>query len=145
MAKTSIKYGHLNELYFELAGMTDSKSGEVFMEGILKQKLKFKTKFFLTQLLEKVSSEKEKVDKAVKDLMEKYGEYTEDGTSIVIPEKVEEDGELVPNPKLAEFNKEISDFLNSSLEIEHGQMLIDDFDGMESDENYPVLFKFIEG
>jgi hypothetical protein len=144
MAKTSIKYGHLNELYFELGGMTDSKSGEVFMEGILKQKLKFKTKFFLTQLLEKVNTEKEKVDKAVKDLMEKFGEYTEDGTSIVIPEKIEEGGEMIPNPKLIEFNKEISDFLNSTLEIEHGQINIEDFEGMETDENYPILFKFIE-
>jgi hypothetical protein len=145
MAKTSIKYGHLNELYFELGGMTDSKSGEVFMEGILKQKLKFKTKFFLNHLLEKVTAEKEKVDNAVKELMEKYGEYTEDGSSIVIPEKVQQDDQEITNPNLVEFNKDISEFLNSALEIEHGHMPIDDFDSIETGENYPILFKFIQG
>jgi hypothetical protein len=144
MAKTSIKYGHLNELYFELAGMSDQKTGEVFIQGVLKQKLKFKTKFFLNQLFERVSAEKEKVDNSVKELMEKYGEYTEDGTSIVIPEKIEKDGQEIANPRITEFNKEISDFLTSDLEIEHGEIVIEDFDGIETDENYPILFKFIK-
>jgi hypothetical protein len=143
MEAVKIKYGHLNELFYELSGMKDPKTGEIFTKGIMNQKLKFKTKFFLNEILEEVTAQKEKVDAAVKELMEKYGELTEDGSALYIPEKISQDGEDIINPNVEKFNKDISDFLNSWVEIKQPDLTIDDFDGIETDENYTMLFKFI--
>jgi hypothetical protein len=97
----------------------------------------------LNEILEEVTAQKEKVDAAVKELMEKYGELTEDGSALYNPEKISLDGEDIINPNVEKFNKEISDFLNSWVEIKQPDLTIDDFDGIETDENYTMLFKFI--
>jgi hypothetical protein len=150
MEKSSLKLHEYYTLEAELNGLTNQQSGEVISKGLLNEKLKLTTKYWISDLAKKATAEKDAVEKIKEDLIKKHGETDENG-SISIPMYINivtnEEGETVSrevNPKFVEFQNEFNTLLQEEKEIEHNAFKLEDFENVESDGNYQVFFKLIK-
>ena len=149
--KITLSLGEIQELEAELNGSRNQRTGEVIMTGILNQKLPIKTKYWLTRLGETLISEKKTIDAMRDELVKKYGKETEDKSGWTIPLRIEDkkaknaDGStvMVPNPAFAEFNKEYTELLETTKEIEYPTFYFEDFAALETSDNYAVFFKLL--
>jgi len=150
MEKVSLKLFEFYNLEAELSGLTNQQTGQVISKGLLNEKIKLTTKYWLTDLLKKVVEEKKSVDLLREDLIKKFGETDESGnTSIPIYSKVEKDeeGKIIlaePNPKYLEFQTEFNNLLQEEKELEYKSLSLEDLDSVESEGNYPTLFKLVK-
>jgi hypothetical protein len=149
MEKISFKLFEFYNLDSELNGVTNQQTGEVVSKGLLIEKIKLTTKYWLSDLSKKVIAEKEAIEKIKEELIKKHGETDETG-NISIPMYINivtnEEGETVSrevNPKFVEFQTEFNTLLQEDKEIEHNAFKLDEFENVESDGNYPVFFKLI--
>ena len=150
MEKSSLKLHEYYTLEAELNGVINQETGEKVLKGLLNEKIKLTTKYWLTELAKKASAEKETVEKIKEELIKKHGEADEQGgisipmyTNIV---KNEED-QIVSrevNPKFVEFQNEFNTLLDEEKELEHSTFKLEDFDSVESDANYQVFFKLVK-
>jgi predicted transcriptional regulator len=150
MKKSSLKLHEYYTLEAELNGLTNQQSGEVISKGLLNEKLKLTTKYWISDLAKKATAEKDAVEKIKEDLIKKHGE-TDENNSISIPMYINivtnEEGETVSrevNPKFVEFQNEFNTLLQEEKEIEHNVFKLEDFENVESDGNYQVFFKLIK-
>ncbi len=150
MEKVTLKLFEFYNLEIELAGASNQETGEVISKGILNEKIKLTTKYWLTDLLKKVSEEKQSIEKLKEELVKKYGETNEEG-NIFIPMYTDivkdEEGKIVSNkinPKFVEFQNEFNSLLQEERDIEYKSLSLSDFDSIESEGNYPTLFKLIK-
>ena len=150
MEKSSLKLHEYYTLEAELNGLTNQQSGEVISKGLLNEKLKLTTKYWISDLAKKATAEKDAVEKIKEDLIKKHGETDETG-NISIPMYINivtnEEGETVSrevNPKFVEFQNEFNTLLQEEKEIEHNAFKLEDFENVESDGNYQVFFKLIK-
>ena len=150
MEKISLKLADFYQLDTELNGITNQKTGEKVVDGLLSEKLKLTTKYWLTELAKKVSTEKNAVESLKEDLIKKHGEENENG-SIGIPMyldvvKDEEDNivNAKPNPKFIEFQNEFNALLKETKELEYKPINLDELENIESNNNYPVFFQLIK-
>jgi hypothetical protein len=150
MEKVTLKLHEFYSLAAELNGVVNNQTGEVFSKGLLAEKIKLSTKYWLTELTKKVTAEKEAVEKLKEDLIKKYG--TEDENSNVsIPMYInvvtDESGEVTSrdiNPKFVEFQNEFNALLQEEKEIEYKEFKLSDFDSVESDGVYVTFFKLVK-
>jgi hypothetical protein len=63
MEKVTLKLAEFYQLDTELNGAINQQTGEVLAKGLLSEKIKLTTKYWLNDLSKKVSSEKESVEK----------------------------------------------------------------------------------
>lgn len=145
----TISLAEIMQLEAELQGVK-TQNGEVVFTGLLNQKLPMKTKYWLTRLAEKVSSEKKTIDGLRDEMIKRFGESTDEGQSFMIPsfvdtDKKDADGNVIkqPNPKFKEFNDEYSELLNTEKEISHPFFKFDDFAALETTDTYAVFFKML--
>jgi hypothetical protein len=149
MEKVTLKLHEFYSLAAELNGVVNNQTGEVFSKGLLAEKIKLSTKYWLTELTKKVTAEKEAVEKLKEDLIKKYG--TEDENSNVsIPMYInivtDESGEVTSrdiNPQFVEFQNEFNALLQEEKEIEYKEFKLSDFDNVESDGVYATFFKLV--
>jgi hypothetical protein len=69
MEKITLKLSEFYQLEAELNGVTNQQTGEVLSKGLLSEKIKLTTKYWLHDLNKKVAAEKESVEK----LKEEFG------------------------------------------------------------------------
>lgn len=149
MEKISLQLFEFYNLDGELNGVTNQQTGEVVSKGLLAEKLKLTTKYWLTELSKKVAAEKTAVESLKDDLIKKHGETDETG-NISIPMYVnivrDEDGKMVNaenNPKFIEFQTEFNTLLQESKELEYKPVQLSELESIESDGNYPTFFKLV--
>ena len=150
MEKSSLKLHEYYSLEAELNGVVNQQTGQVVSKGLLGEKIKLTTKYWLTDLAKKAVAEKEAIEKIKEELIKKHGEADEQG-GISIPMYINvvtnEEGQVTSreiNPKYVEFQNEFNTLLDEEKEVEHHAFKLEDFESVESDGNYQVFFKLIK-
>ena len=150
MEKITLKLSEFYQLDAELNGVISPSTGEKLSKGLLSEKVKLTTKYWLTDLSKKTVVEKEAIELVKNDLIKKYGETDEQG-NISIPFYTnivkDEEGNTVSqefNPKMNEFQDEFNALLEETREIEHKGFKLEELESIESAENYPIFFKLIK-
>ena len=150
MEKISLKLYEFYNLDSELNGVMNQQTGEKISAGLLAEKLKLTTKYWLTELSKKGAAEKATVESLKEDLIKKHGESDETG-NISIPMYIDivkdEEGNIVDgknNPKFIEFQNEFNALLQEEKELEYKPVSINELENIESEGNYPVFFKLVK-
>ena len=150
MEKVTLKLFEFYNLEAELNGVVNQQTGETISKGILNEKIKLTTKYWLTDLFKKVSEEKQAVEKIKEELIKKHGQADETGNiSIPMYSKIERDADgkvtlAEPNPKYIEFQTDFNKLLQEERDLEYKSLYLSDFESVESDGNYATLFKLIK-
>jgi hypothetical protein len=149
MQNTTLQLGQILQLETEVNGVVNTQTGETISKGLLKEVLKFKTKYWLMQLSDDLVEEKKKIEAVRDQLVKELGEEDETGAislPVFINEVQDEDGKVVSrevNPKFLDFQEKFNELLAETKEVAHGKFLLEDFEAVESAEVYPVFFKLI--
>ena len=149
MEKISLKLFEFYNLDSELNGVVNQQTGEKVSEGLLREKLKLTTKYWLTELSKKVLAEKTSVESLKEDLIKKHGEADENGNigiQMYIDVVKDENGNIVegkPNPKFIEFQNDFNTLLQEEKELEYKPINLSELENIESDGNYPTFFKLV--
>ena len=150
MNKVALKLYEFYNLDAELNGVVNQQNGEVVSKGLLAEKIKLTTKYWLNDLAKKVADEKKAVEALKEELIKKHGEADENG-SVSIPMYINittnEEGEIVSrevNPKYVDFQNDFNSLLQEEREVEHKPFKLEEFDNVESDGIYTTFFKLIE-
>lgn len=150
MEKTKLKLFEFYNLDAELNGVVNQQSGEVISKGLLSEKIKFTTKYWVTDLANKAKAEKATCETIKEELIKKYGDADDQGNisiSAFINVEKDEQGNIVsgePNPKFQEFQTEWTSLLNEDKEVEHKEFKLEDFEDVESEGYYQTFFKLIK-
>lgn len=160
MEKITLKLYEFYNLEAELNGVTNQQTGEKISSGLLQEKLSLTTKYWLTKLAKKVSDEKAIVEELKNDLIKKYGKEDENG-GVSIPmaiDELDENGQAVMvtkedgtevakkklNPEFQQFEKEFNDLLQTDKELEYKPFNLEDFEKLETSDNYATFFQLIK-
>jgi len=151
MEKVTLKLHEFYALEAELNGVTNRQTGEVLAKGLLNEKIKLTTKYWLHDLTKKVAAEKESVEKLKEELIKKYGTADEEG-NVSIPMYInemidEETKEIVSrdiNPDFVKFQNDFNGLLEEDRELEYKGFKLEEFDNVETDGNYSTFFKLIK-
>jgi hypothetical protein len=150
MEKITLKLYEFYNLEAELNGVTNQQTGEVTSKGLLAEKIKMTTKYWLNDLVKKVSAEKEACETLKQELIKKHGEADEQG-NVSIPMYVNivtnEEGQTVSrevNPKFIEFQTEFNAVLNEDKELEYKGFTLEEIENVESEGKYDTFFKLIK-
>ena len=150
MEKISLKLSEFYQLEAELNGVVNQQTGEKLSNGLLSEKVKLTTKYWLSDLTKKVVAEKEAVEKVKSELIQKHGSVDEQGNvsiPLYVNEVTDEEGKVVSreiNPKFVEFQNEFNTLLSEERELEYKGFKLEELESVESDDNYPVFFKLIK-
>jgi hypothetical protein len=150
MEKVTLKLHEFYALDAELNGVMNQQTGEVIAKGLLAEKIKLTTKYWLTDLAKKAAAEKEAVEKLKEDLIKKHGEEDEKG-GVSIPMYINivtnEQGETTSrevNPKFVEFQNAFNTLLQEEKELEYKAFKLEEFESVESDGVYNTFFKLVK-
>ena len=150
MKKVTLKLHEIYALHGELNGFMNNQTGEIISKGILGEKLKLSTKYWMTELAKTIDEEREKIDKVKEELIKKYGETDTNGgifLSRFINTVKNEEGKIISgdvNPKIIEFEKEFNKFLQDEKTIEYKEFKLSDFDDIETEGIYTTFFKLVK-
>ena len=150
MEKITLKLYEFYNLEAELNGVTNQQNGEVTSKGLLAEKIKMTTKYWLNDLVKKVVTEKEAGEALKQELIKKHGEADEQGNVSIpmyINEVKNEEGQTVSreiNPKFVEFQNEFNAVLNEDKELEYKGFTLEEFENVESEGKYDTFFKLIK-
>ena len=150
MEKVTLELHEFYALDNELNGVVNQQTGETSLKGLLSEKIKLTTKYWLSDLAKKVTTEKESVEKLKEELIKKHGETDETG-NISIPMYINvvtnEEGEITSrevNPKFVEFQNDFNTLLQEEKELEHKEFKLVDFENVESEGVYVTFFKLVK-
>lgn len=150
MNKIKLKLHEYYTLEAELNGVVNQRTGEVVLRGLLSEKIKLATKYWVNDLAKKVLAEKVEIEKLKEELIKKHGEQDESG-GVSIPVYINivknEEGEITSkeiNPKYVEFENNFNALLQEEKEIEYKPFKLEEFDSVESESVYNTFFKLIE-
>jgi len=150
MEKITLKLYEFYNLEAELNGVTNRENGEVTSKGLLAEKIKMTTKYWLNDLVKKVVTEKEACEALKQELIKKHGEADEQGNVSIpmyINEVKNEEGQIVSreiNPKFVEFQNEFNAVLNEDKDLEYKGFTLEEFENVESEGKYDTFFKLIK-
>ena len=160
MEKISLKLFEFYNLDAELNGLTNQQTGEKIASGLIQEKLSLVTKYWLTDLGKKVAAEKAAVEELKNDLIKKYGkEDDKGGVSIpMVIEELDSDGQPIKDidkdgnwftkkvitPDYQSFEKEFNDLLQTEKDLDYKAFTLEDFEKVETSENYGTFFKLIK-
>jgi len=149
MAKITLKLYEYYSLEAELNGVIDQQTGRKISNGLLLERLKVTTKYWLQELAKKATAEKEACEIIRQDLIKKHGEADEQG-NIRIEQFInvvnDADGKPVSgdvNPKFLEFQNEWNNFLNEEKELEFRDFKLSEFEETKSDSALTTFFKLV--
>jgi hypothetical protein len=151
MEKVTLKLHEFYALEAELNGVSNRQTGEVLAKGLLNEKIKLTTKYWLHDLTKKVAAEKESVEKLKEELIKKHGTTDEEG-NVSIPMYInemidEETKEIVSrdiNPDFVKFQNDFNGLLEEDRELEYKGFKLEEFDNVETDGNYSTFFKLVK-
>jgi len=160
MEKITLKLYEFYSLESEINGLTNKETNEVLIKGLLNEKIKLTTKYWLTDLVNKLISEITSIDKLKEGMGIKYGKndgsgnysieimvdnLDEEGNIIMV---TGEDGTQVPskvvNPLFIGYQNELNELLSQERDVEYRPLKLSDFDEIVTTDNYQVIFKLIE-
>lgn len=127
------------ELEAELNGFVNQQTREKVLDGFMKQNISMLVRYRLGSLLERLAKEKETVGKLHDELVVKYGEEKDGMHNVALHL---ESGEI--NPSFISFQKEYSDILSESIELEYTPLSTKDIEEVKTTENYNLLLKLIK-
>jgi hypothetical protein len=150
MGNITLKLQEFYQLEAELNGVTNQQTGEVLAKGLLSEKIKLTTKYWLTDLVKKIATEKESIDKLREELVKKYG--VEENGSISIPIYInevvdDETKEVVSrevNPNFVSFQNDFNSLLQEERELEYHPFKLEEFENVETDGVYVTFFKLVQ-
>jgi hypothetical protein len=144
--------GEILLLKNEIYGSFHPVSGEVMQKGLVNQNISIKLKYWLNVLGETVNREDKIVKELYNDLGFKYGQQDENGNMVIQPYMKIEDGvdeennlkyTYLPNSGFLEFQKEYSNLLETSKEIQYTPFKLSEIENLTFEENYPIFNKFV--
>ncbi len=150
MEKITLKLSEFYQLEAELNGLTNQQTGEVISKGLLSEKIKLTTKYWLHDLNKKVAAEKESVEKLKEELIKKYGKEENGAISIplyineVIDEETKEVVSRELNPDFVKFQNDFNALLSEERELEYRTFKLEEFDGVETEGVYNTFFKLVK-
>jgi len=152
MEKITLKLSEFYQLEAELNGLTNQQTGEVISKGLLSEKIKLTTKYWLHDLNKKVAAEKESVEKLKEELIKKYGTEDKENGAISIPvfinEQVDDETKEVVsrevNPDFVKFQNDFNALLGEERELEYHAFKLEEFDGVETEGVYNTFFKLVK-
>jgi hypothetical protein len=150
MEKITLKLHEFYALEAELNGVTNNQTGEVVAKGLLSEKIKLTTKYWLSDLNKKVAAEKESVEKLKEELIKKYGKEENGAISIplyineVIDEETKEIKSREVNPDFVKFQNDFNALLNEERDLEYRSFSLEEFEGVETEGVYNTFFKLIK-
>jgi len=150
MEKITLKLYEFYNLEAELNGVTNQQIGEVTSKGLLAEKIKMTTKYWLNDLVKRVVTEKEACEALKQELIKKHGEADDQGNVSIpmyINEVKNEEGQTVSreiNPKFVEFQNEFNAVLNEDKDLEYKGFTLEEFENVESEGKYDTFFKLIK-
>jgi hypothetical protein len=150
MEKVTLKLAEFYQLDTELNGAINQQTGEVLAKGLLSEKIKLTTKYWLNDLSKKVSTEKESVEKLKEELIKKYGKEENGAVSIplYINEVVDDEtNEVVSreiNPDFVKFQNDFNSLLQEERELEYHPFKLEEFENVETESNYNTFFKLVQ-
>ena len=150
MENVTLKLQEFYQLEAELNGVTNQQTGEVLAKGLLSEKIKLTTKYWLTDLVKKIAAEKESIDKLREELVKKYG--VEENGNISIPIYInevvdDETKEVVSrevNPNFVSFQNDFNSLLQEERELEYHPFKLEEFENVETDGVYVTFFKLVQ-
>jgi len=150
MEKVTLKLQEFYSLEGELNGLINNQTGETVAKGLLGEKIRLTTKYWLHDLLKKVSTEKESVEKLREELIKKYGVEKDGAVSIpvYINEVIDDDTkEIISreiNPSFVLFQNDFNSLLQEERELEYHPFKLAEFENVETNGVYVTFFKLIK-
>ena len=150
MQKTKLNLVDYYNLEAELNGVVNQQTGEIVSKGLLLEKIKLTTKYWISEVAKKVKAEKDACEAIKEELIKKHGEVDENGSigiAAFINVQKDEDGNIISgenNPKYLEFQKEWIALLNEEKELEHKEFKLEEFEEVTSEGAYLTFFKLIK-
>ena len=151
MAHIKLTLQEIYKLDTELNGFVNPSTGETLSLGLLSEDLNLPTKYWLTDLAKKTSSEKLIIEQFKEDLIIKHGSQDENGNfslNMWINEKKDESDNIINpaelNPLFVQFQEEFNTLLQEVKEIEHHEFKLKEFNDVKSRDNYTVFYKLIQ-
>lgn len=139
MEKIKLTLGQVLELDAELNGYINPQTEEKVLDGFLKQNISMLVRYRMSTLVNNVAAEKATIDKMRDELVTKHGDQTEAGYNVVLRL---ESGEI--NPKFLDFQREYSEVLTETTEIEYKPLASKDIEEVITTDNYNILLKLIQ-
>lgn len=150
MEKVTLKLQEYYQLNSELNGFVNQQTGETVSKGLLSERVKLTTKYWLADLAKKIATEKESIDKLREELIKKYGveengdvsipiyinEVTDDETKEVISREL--------NPNFISFQNDFNLLLQEERELEYHPFKLEEFENVETDGVYATFFKLVQ-
>lgn len=150
MAKITLKLGQILQLESEINGYTNPQNGQEVFIGFRKHKLPLKTKYWLTELGDRLSAERKMVETLRDEIIQKHGEDDGKGgiqIGVFIEQKDENDKAISRelNPQYVEFQNEFNTLLSEEKEIEYTPLTMEDLDKVgETTDDYNLLFMLVQ-
>jgi len=160
MEKITLKLYEFYSLENEINGLVKKETNEVLIKGLINEKIKLTTKYWLNDLVTKLITEISTIEKLKEGLGIKYGKNDGSGNySIeIMIDKLDEDGNVimvagedgvqipskVVNPNVLSYQKELNELLSQEKDIEYKPFKLTDFDEIVTTDNYILIFKLIE-
>jgi len=151
MEKVTLKLHEFYALEAELNGVVNRQTNEILAKGLLSEKIKLTTKYWLNDLVKKVSAEKESIEKLKEDLISKYGTADETGgynipmyINELIDDKTKEVISRDINPDFTAFQNDFNALLNEERDLEYKGFKLEEFDNVETEGAYLTFFKLIK-
>jgi hypothetical protein len=142
MAHIQLSLQEIYKLDSELNGFANQETGEILSLGLLSENLSLPTKYWLTNLAKKTSSEKSIINQLKEDLIVKYG--TKDkNDNFEIPVWTDETKTNF-NPLYIQFQEEFNGLLQEVKEIEYHEFKLEEFNDVKTSDNYIIFYKLIQ-
>ena len=142
MAHIKLTLQEIYKLNTELNGFINPSTSEILSLGLLNEKLSLPTKYWLTDLAKKTSSEKLVINQLKEDLIAKYG--TKDKDNIFEIEVWTDETKTDFNPSYIQYQQEFNTLLQEVIEIEYHEFKLNDFKNIETSDNYTIFYKLIQ-
>ena len=142
MAHIQLSLQEIYKLDSELNGFVNQETGEILSLGLLSENLSLPTKYWLTNLAKRTSSEKSIINQLKEDLIVKYG--TKDKDNIFEIEVWTDETKTDFNPSYIQYQQEFSALLQEEKELEYHEFKLDEFKNIETSDNYIIFYKLIQ-
>ena len=142
MAHIHLSLQEIYKLDSELNGFVNQETGEILSLGLLSENLSLPTKYWLTNLAKKTSSEKLVINQLKEDLIVKYG--TKDKNDNFEIAVWTDETKTNFNPLYVQFQEEFNGLLQEVKEIEYHEFKLKEFNDVKTSDNYIIFYKLIQ-
>jgi hypothetical protein len=142
MEKITLSLNDALALEAELNGIVNQQTQEVLFKGLLSEKMSLKTKYWLTKLSDKLTSEKKTIDTLREELIKKHGTEGENGTISIVA--FDDEDRTKPTKEYISFVSEINALLAEEKEFEYNPLSLQELEDISSEGRYNLIFKLIK-